>query len=173
MNIPTLFHISFENKNDSIWTPRLPYGYGMEPLDTKKTTKLTEYDMPRICCSESLSGCFYAVYPNVSKYFESKEYNYPHMDFYFYQAIIGNDFPTDKIYTPDFLTRAKYVWDAHITKEWDILIPVEMKQVGRVRFNNTTKGKWLTGYPYNDKRLDLREIAPKCEYKILQLYKPS
>lgn len=161
--IPTLYHISFQKHVEAIWTPMAPASNG----DTKKSL-YTEPDTPRICCSETLEGCFMAVYPNVSMYFEDAKYKYPHMDFYYYCPVLPRNIKDNDVLSPTLLTDKGLVWDAHITREWDVLVPVRMLLSGRVRFHNTAQRKgWVTTHPFNDSSLPLRDVCPPIEIERL------
>ena len=169
-----LYHISFEEKEDTVWIPRKPYEDYIETEEDIKNKDVEssgfgEPSFHRICCSENLAGCFMGVYPNVSKYFEEKEYNYPHIDFFFYSPILKNINKDKDLLTPQQLTSKRYVWDAHVTKEWNVLVPVKLILVGKVRFFNTTKtNPWITTHPFNDNSLKEESVSPQVKYKILQ-----
>lgn len=162
LHVPTLYHISFQEHPEAIWTPMAPAGNA----DVTKS-RYPEPDIPRICCSETLEGCFMAVYPNVSAYFEDPKYKYPHMDFFYYCPVITRIHDKD-VLTPEQLTERAYVWDAHVTREWDVLVPVKMLLSGKVRFHNTSKRKdWITTHPFNDSSLPLRDVCPPIEIERL------
>lgn len=152
-----LYHLSFAKLQTAVWKPRLPSGYATETVSSFR-----EHDIPRICVSSSIEGAFYAVYPNVAKYFEEEKY--PHMDFFVYSPDVRL---STKIMTPEELTRKRYVWDAHVTKEYDILTPVRMRPNGKVRFFNTTSQEWIKTRPFDDPTQPLVDIAPPAKYEIL------
>jgi hypothetical protein len=142
---------------------------GME--DNKVSKKSVTYPEPtfeRICCSESLEGCFMAVYPNVYVYFEDKKYNYPHMDFFYYTPVITSKIKDSELLSPDELTKNHYVWDAHVTREWDILVPVKMVLTGKIRFLNTSNAKdWITTHPFDNETNAVRDVCPPIEMERL------
>lgn len=159
-----LYHISFKKISTATWQPKLPDGSVDSP--TKDPTgKYPEPSVPRICVAETLTGCFYAVYPNVSQYFE--KHNYPHMDFYFYRATIDSN--TVK-WGPRRLTSRRLVWDAHVTREHVLLTPTKMTLVGKVRFFNTTKDEWVKTNPFDDSNMPEHDVAPPAKYKIIETY---
>lgn len=154
-----LYHISFDGDLEGLWEPKEPAGGGSQS-DT------SEPNTPRICVSPTIEQCFQAIYPNVSKYFEEK--NYPHMDFYVYIAqVVG----TEEIITPEALTAKRYVPDAHLTDEYWILDPTFMQKHSKIRIKNTNDNKWLEFHPYNDESEDKRGFAPdNIKYKTIKEY---
>ena len=167
IHVPKLYHISFKLAEEEIWTPRTPDSGG----EGKKIIG-DYYEEPaieRICCSETLAGCFMAVYPNVYNYFEDEFFNYPYMDFYYYSPLLPKTMDTKDILDPEILTEKEYVWDAHLTREWSILIPIKMQHVGSVRFFNTVKKRnWVKTYPFNNKRYKEKIVCPSVEYNIIK-----
>ncbi|WP_396190411.1 hypothetical protein [Flavobacterium sp.] len=146
-----LFHISFKSDLEGIWEPVIPAGN-----DQKTTSDYPEPDIPRISCSPTVEQCFQAIYPNVSKYFE--EFKYPYMEFYVYSPELKG---TEKIWTPDYLTKNKLVHDAHVTQEHCLLESVFMKLVKKIKIMNTNKSKDLMYKPFNDESLPEKYLAPK------------
>jgi hypothetical protein len=160
-----LYHISFREVPTGIWHPKLPDGSVDSP--TKDSTgKYPEPDVARICVAETLAGCFYAVYPNVSFYFEQKKF--PWMDFFYYKPVIQKK---TRVWTPGYLTKQRMVWDAHLTKEHAILDPVVMTLAGRVRFFNTSNQPWIKTRPFNDESEKELEVAPPARHRIIETYR--
>lgn len=152
------FHLSFDDKLEGVWKPRSPAG-----LELKSDGKYPEPHQPRICVSTTLAGCFYAIYPNISQFFEER--HYPHIDMNVYVPEITRD---TRLVANRELKEKRYVHDAHITHEVWILDEVIMKRIGKVRFMNTADGKWLNYHPFGDSKEPLRELAPKVDYVILK-----
>jgi hypothetical protein len=154
-----LYHISFDSKLAKVWEPEDPLG------GIKVSQQLAEPSIPRICLSPTIEQCFQAIYPNVSQFFEKK--NYPHMDFYVYVPEIEQD--TLVVYSKT-LTTEKLVHDAHMTKEHWIISPVKMNRYSKIRIYNTNDNKVLNYYPYNDKTKTKVFFAP-TNIKIEELKK--
>jgi hypothetical protein len=154
-----LYHISFKKDLEGMWEPKTPAGGGSR-------TGMSEPDTPRICVSPTIEQCFQAIYPNISKYFEEKDY--PHMNFYVYVAqVVG----TEEIIEPKDLTKQRLVPDAHLTDEHWILDPTFMQLHSKIRIKNTNDNKWLKFHPYDDKSEKKQGFAPdKIKYKILKEY---
>ena len=172
-HIPKLYHISFKRFNDHVWNPKHPDGMETNGKYIKKANGHIEPDLKRICCSQSLKGCFMAVYSNVSHYFELPKYNYPYMDFFYYMPEIPKNIKDEDILSHQELTDKNYVWDAHITKEWSILIPVKMICKGKVRFHNTVNtnvDEWIKTFPFNDDKNKERIICPPLRYEIMERF---
>lgn len=145
------YHLSFNEKLEGKWQPKLP-----NASDNNKLSPLSEPDIPRISFSETIEGCFRAIYPTVSKYFE--ENNYPWLEFYVYSPVITDK---TKILKNTELIQKHYVHDAHITGEVWILNAVEVKYVSKIRIYNTvTKGD-LFYHPFNEKKYPKRFHSPK------------
>lgn len=161
---PPLFHISFRDHLDGLWTPRLPDGNYAS--GDKETGEFPEPKVARISFSSSLEGCFYAIYHNISQYFEINKY--PYMDFFVYSPILtGNE----KIWNPQFLTKKRLVHDAHVTNEYCILTPVKVKCIGKLRvFNPLTRSKKIEEvkyFPFNDRSLGERFLSYKVETRFV------
>lgn len=146
----SLFHISFKNNLAGIWQPVLPAGMELG------SGKYPEPKQPRISVSPDVIGCFRGVFPNVSKFFEEK--NFPHMDFYVYSPVFDGG---ERIWTPELLTTNKAVWDAHVTKEHSILDSVTMGRVGEVRIYNTNKSPTMMTHPFDDINEPEQSVGPK------------
>lgn len=143
-----LFHISFDGDLEGEWKPQTPAGL-------EKEGKYAEEDTPRICVSPTIKQCFQAIYPNVFRYFENKDY--PYMDIFVYQPQ-----PLIKgIVYPKKLTKERWVFDAHVTDEHWITEPVKMKLIGKVRIFNTNKSSFVKSHPYNDPKEPICELFPK------------
>jgi hypothetical protein len=145
-----LQHISFNKNLEGLWKPQVPAEY----IENK--TYLSEPDTPRISLSPSIEGCFKAIYPNVSKYFEIE--NYPYMEFYVYTPLLTGK---ERIWPPSYLTTNRLVHDAHETNEHCILTPVYMKLIKKIRIFNTNKSPDLFYHPFNDKNIPLKYLCPK------------
>ena len=156
------FHISFRDDLEGIWRPMTPAG-----SDIGKKTKLSEPDIPRISVAPSIEDCFRAIYPNVSKYFETEKY--PWMEFFVYSPLYMEK---KRTLNWEDLIEKNYVHDAHVTKESWILDPVKMILVMKVKIMNTErKNNELLYRPFNDKNQELRYHSPKeIDVKILKKY---
>lgn len=151
-------HLSFNDSLDGVWKPRLPAG-----SELNSDGKYPEPRTPRISVSTTLAGCFYAIYPNISQFFEKR--HYPHIDINVYVPEMHRDI---RVVTNHELKEKRYVHDAHITHEVWILDAVVMKRIGKVRFKNTSDDKWLNYHPFGDPKEPLRRLAPKVDYEILK-----
>ena len=169
--IPTLLHLSFKRIPNGVWYPRQPAGMKWNKrLNIKR--KYPEPDFKRICVSETIDGCFMAVYPNIHQFFEDAQYDYPHVDFYYYMVDSKRELTEKEVLSPLQLTDKQYVWDAHLTREWSILVPVHMRLKGRVRFHNTAnEPNWIETFPFDDNANDLKTVCPPLRYEFLEVIK--
>mgnify|MGYP000146085051 CR=1 FL=1 len=163
MALKPLFHLSFNKTLEGIWYPRAP----MSPSNADGSFRSGEVDFARICVSPSIEGCFYAIYPNVSSFFEERKKSY--MDFYVYQARLLRK---PKILTPEQLIQRKLVPDAHVTKEHGILEPVYMRLFQKIRVINTTalRDKEIWYHPFNDPSKPMIFLSPVCRYRIINRF---
>lgn len=156
------YHLSFNNKLEGNWYPKIPDG-----SDIGEKTSLSEPNTLRISFSETLEGCFRAIYPNVSQYFEEKKY--PWMEFYVYSPVITDK---TKIVTSGRLTKERFVHDAHVTKEIWILNTVKVELISKIKVLNTSEEGDLFYYPFHDKHFDKRYHSPKeIKIEIMKRYK--
>lgn len=151
------YHISFRGDLEGTWKPQLPYGEG-------SGGEFSEPSYPRICVSPSIKQCFWAVYPNVSKYFEVEKY--PYMDFYVYVPNLQGV----KFLDNDEVNRRKVVHDSHVTGEAQILSSAFMKLDSKVRIKNCTKNKKVMYYPFNDHNKTLRFLSHECDISLVERY---
>lgn len=156
------FHVSFDDYKEGIWHPQIPAG-----SDIGEKTSLSEPDIPRISFSETLEGCFRAIYPNVSQYFEEKKF--PWMEFYVYTPVLT---AKTKIIPQKELTKKHLVHDAHITGEIWILSSVAVEKVAKIKVLNTISKGDLTYRPFNEHKFERRFHSPKViEIEIMEDYK--
>ncbi|MNT54041.1 hypothetical protein D3C72_1911720 [compost metagenome] len=143
-------HISFRDNLEGVWKPLPPAGGELV------AGKYPEPATPRVSVAPDIVSCFRGVYPNVSKFFEEK--NYPHMDFFVYEPVFEG---SERVWTPEILTKHQLVWDAHVTNEHAILDRVKMKLIGEVRIYNTNKEPTATTHPFNNPNEPEQSIGPK------------
>ena len=158
--IPELFHISFRDNLSGMWTPKNPAGN-----NHSIKSNLSEPKTPRISCSSSIIKCFYAIYPNISKYFE--ENMYPHMNFIVYSPVLNGN---EKIWTPEYLTKQKLVHDAYMTDEYCILQKVHILKIGElIVYNPLIKNKHpkeIEYRPFNNPKFGKRFLCYEVDYKF-------
>lgn len=112
----------------------------------------------------TLKGCFIGVYPNVSKFFEER--NYPYMLFHIYVPEFKG---SERVVTPETLTKDKLVWDAIATQEYLILDKVQMNHWGTIEIANTNKEKTAYIHPFGDKSLPKESIGPaNINYTLIE-----
>lgn len=158
-------HISFKDNLAGVWEPKLPNG--ME-LKESNDVEYPEPNIPRISLAPTEEKCFDSIYPNVSSFFEEK--NYPYMDFFVYT-------PAKKLKREDFiptkiLTQRKYIWDAHFTEEIWAIKPLEMKLVKKIRvFNPGENPDFNLVHPFKIKSNAARGLSPKnIRVMLLEVY---
>lgn len=151
-----LYHISFQEIKEPIWYPKLPDGKEAETEEEKKKEKhFPEPSLPRICFSDSVLGCFWAIYPNISKLFENPECVY--LEFNVYTPKFKG---TERVLYPDDLALFKIVHDAHATREYCSIDPVEMKFLEKVRVYKDSDDLGKHYHPFNDATLPQEYLAP-------------
>ncbi len=159
--LPRLFHISFKDDLEGIWTPRLPDGSDEtngpeEEIPDEEKFPYPEPSVARISVSPTIEGCFIGVFPNVAKFFEKD--NIPWMNFYVYSPVFkGNE----RLVTWEMLCKDRVIWDAIVTKEYCILDKVQMVKIGEVKVYNTNKEKTRKIHPFGDKALPVESAGPE------------
>lgn len=157
-----LYHISLQNDLEGLWRPKAPDS----PFDIpKKPSIITEMPLPRICVAPSIEQCFWAIYPNISHYFEDEDY--AAMCFTVYRPILN-------AYTPvvdtNVLTQQELVHDAHVTGEHWLLGDTFMVAEDQICIKNTCHGEFVQFQPYNSERAGWWDLAPKhVDYHSLKL----
>ena len=147
-----LYHLSFQQGLEGVWTPQPPAG-----TELNQKGKYTETARDRISVSPSIEQCFFAVYPNVSKYVE--ELKYPYLEFWVYSPV---NLSHAKVVTPEEYTRDRQIWDAHVTEEHGILTPTRFVCLGKVRITVLkTRTPGVHTHPYNDPKEPLKYVGPK------------
>jgi hypothetical protein len=120
-----------------------------------KNNETSEPNVPRISFALTVLGCFQAIYPNVSHYFEEEKY--PYLDFYVYRPKFTG---RERIRWPEDLTNDRWVWDAHITSELVALDPVQMVLDGKVRIFNCADRDGIETHLFDDISLPTRMVYP-------------
>lgn len=157
-----LYHISFHGDREGIWTPKVPDS----PFDTP-TNPSTSYEMPipRICVAPSIEQCFWAIYPNISHYFEDEDY--AAMCFTVYRPILNASIP---VVDTNALTQQQLVHDAHVTGEHWLLGDTFMVAEDQICIKNTCHGEFVRFQPYNHESGGWWDLAPKhVDYHSLKL----
>lgn len=159
IEIPPLYHISFNRHLPLVMNPRQPWGSEVEPTEEElKNEKppdpdawiFAEFQTPRVSFSPSLFKCVQAVYANTHQLFESKRGLKEGLEF----AVYRHDLRTkSRIMTPDELSKKRLVWDAHITQEYCFLDPVSIYFCGTVIVRLTEAVVGMKVYPFNDKSM--------------------
>lgn len=125
-----LYHLSFKPTLNGRWKPRQPHGTNQ---DVSVKTKLTYEDLPaRISVSPSIEQCFWAIYPNISRFFEEKRY--PYIIMYVYRPRI-----TYRTRILENRQVRRHVHDAHVTGEICILSSVVMEKIAKIKIYNPVK----------------------------------
>ena len=151
-----LFHISFARNLEGTWSPKLPDGPGYGD------TSLSEPEFPRISVGPTVGHCFWAIYPNISKFFE--EHNLPHIDMCVYTPVMERGV---KVLSNEEIVKRKLVHDAHVTKESYILSEVRMIKHSEIRIYNCTKNKEIWYYPFDDKKQKKRFLSHEVDIEFL------
>ena len=182
-----LFHISFNQALPTYLYPRQPSGLH-NPDDIENAPKesiFAENLPPRISFSPSVAHCFRAIWPNIHKYFT--RYKYPHMDFYVYALVKGNE---KTMLTPEQMTKDQKLWDAFFTQEHCFLTKVKVERVAKVRIMNPSVAGQQTLdpkyehstkngiqvpliHPHNNPDYNVVRASPDPLIKVLRIYNPS
>lgn len=144
-----LYHISFDGNLPSILKPQVPAG------SIEGEGELDEPMIPRTCFSETLEGCFRAVYPNIQEIAE--KHGTDGLEFHIYKPKIT---PKTLTKSPESLVAEHYVHDALVTREWWVLNDVEVEHVGKVVYYVDTESEFLEYVPFNDSRYKVEEHSP-------------
>lgn len=150
-----LLHISFNNKLEGVWHPKLP-----ESKDSRIMEGYSEPDMPRICVAPTIKQCFWAIYPNISHLIDTGPDEKWHDEIYFcvYEPIYSQ---IKSIIGPNELSQKQWVHDAHMTDEHWILNSVYMKKINEINIKNPSKTEYQIYRPYNKKTEKENQIGPK------------
>lgn len=146
MGLPELFHIS-EKQLPLVLKPRL-MEYHSSNTGGEKTI-YTEADIPRVSFSPTVYNCFTAVFPLIQDYMQSAAGIKNGIFFQVYKAKPGIN---TRYMTPEALTKKRYVWDAHATKEHWFLDPIDIVFCGVVKVTYDPGPDWLDLYPYDDSK---------------------
>lgn len=163
-----LLHLSFNANLEGMLKPRQPHGSGLD-----ESGKFKE-DLPaRVSFSPDIQGCFSAIYPNISKFFEevNNGKGFPFIYIYVYAAVLTGK----ETFIPEKLVRAK-VWDAHVTREICISTEVSVKKVAKIKIPNPYRSKKvidITAHPFNDSTKPEVFVSPEITYQITETYDPS
>lgn len=155
LEVPKLFHISFNGKLAGVWDPE----FNQKDDDTHPAVPVPpgeewypEPSIGRISVAPTIEGCYRGVWANLSNIF------YPHLNFYVYSPVFKG---AERIVTPHVLVKNRLVWDAHVTDEYLILDEVEMKLVGEVQVINRSIGPYLKIHPFGDVREPETRLGPE------------
>jgi hypothetical protein len=151
-----LFHLSLNGALEGLWTPGEQAGFDTPGEQEDSTWAYPEPPMQAVCVAPTLEGCFLGVFPNVAKFFEVGKV--PYLNFYVYRPKLTGK---ERIVSPQVLTNERLVWDAHVTGEWRILDPVEMRMVGIIQVRNTNRSPTRMTHPFNDSSLPLESVGPQ------------
>lgn len=160
-----LFHLSFDDNLPSYLKPRQPNG-----SENNDQSHFTHEDLPpRVSFAPSIEQCWYAIYPNIAKYFE--RFNYPYMDMYVYaySSPHGQEHRID-----EQVLKAK-IHDWHITEEVCFIgTSVGIAKVGKIRiFNEEPNVEPVMYRPFENKNHSMRFLAPKMIYYVLENTHPK
>lgn len=159
--IQNLYHISFKNHtHQGIWRPGNPDGFDVTQESAPGVVgdaafPYPEPNLPRISVSPTIDQCFRGVFPNVSQYFEEK--NYPYMEYSVFQPRFKG---TERLILPSELTAKRIVWDACVTDEHCILDNVQMVYAGKVRIFNTNASPTMFIHPFGDPGNPVESVGP-------------
>lgn len=151
-----LYHISLNHNLQGRWKPRSPVGGNSEK------SEFTEPGFARISVSPTVGQCFWAIYPNVSSFFEERRYLF--LDFAVYAPVFT---PQVKFMHNSEIVKNHLVHDAHVTGECFILNEVEMRKVGEIRIHNCTRNKEILYHPFNDKSIPKRFLSHEIDIEQL------
>lgn len=152
-----LYHLSIDPNLGGRWRPR-------QPLGMSDNTKDTCEDLPpRICVSPTIEQCFWAIYPNVSQFFEKKKYPYILMYVYRLESNASIKF----IEPSEVITK---VHDAYMTSEVCITTPVVLYKVARIKVFNCVKNPVVMYRKFNDPNRPLEFLSHRVKWTIESNY---
>lgn len=158
-----LYHLSFNPTLTGRWSPKQPDG---ENEHTDKSKDTFENLPPRISVGPTIEQCFWAIYPNVSQYFE--KLRYPYMLMYVYRPAIT---PHTKFIDPREVSIK--VHDAYMTQELCITTPTLMHKIAKVKIMNCTKNPIVEYRKFNDPDRPLEFLSHRIDWKIESSYIPN
>lgn len=156
----------------NLWIPRVPV-FDEEDEPPEGATEVetiyqpsdpiySENLPPRICMSDSIAGCFAGIFPNLYHLYEPPLKKWEQvLDLFVYCPLTLSERDT---YTPERLDKEKLVWDAHLSREYCTLAPMEMLRYPlkvRLHFNvQKKKSTYLQIRPFNDQMYPLEWHSP-------------
>lgn len=153
-----LLHLSFNDSLEGILKPKYP---DRDPH--VKVGKYTESDLPaRTCFASTIQGCFSAIYPNISKFYE--EENHKFLEFQLYIGIPDNK----TTFVPNDIV-LKNVWDAHITGEVCVTSPIKVVRYLTLSIGCLDTEIWTR--PYNSPKEKERFVSPRAIWSTLKIHK--
>lgn len=163
-----VIHLSFDKSIKMPMVPRQPYGSELSVAGSDFEERLPN----RVSFSPTVMQSFLAVYPNISQYFEDKEFSFPYMDMYAY----GVDMDRGVYETIPERDMLANVWDYHITKEVAFTKPVYAKLIGKIRFYNPNRGKNIGEvhtHPFNNAYKKSVFVGYRVNYDVVKQYDMS
>lgn len=147
-----LYHLSF---NDKLGGKRLkPQAPTMPDYERKEgeITLYTELCPIRLSCSDTIDGCYYALFLIIDELLNKK---YKQVDEIVMSLYTVDVKPNTLVLTNDTINDYHLIHDSHITREYGILNEFTMTYQGDIYFKalwdmKDEEGVWY--YPYDDKR---------------------
>lgn len=178
-----LFHISLDGTLEGQWKPQQPTSlYTQDDRkklaeDIEKEKNQTEEERlilspytetleARICFSDNIQGCFSGVYPtgSIVKMFSDNVSRFIHFFLYY-----PKDYKDKDLMTPEDLTRARQVWDAHVTNEYCLFSAVMMVQYPLVlRVHKKVELGAIVTRPYGSEG-DIEYHSPLIKYDWVKI----
>ena len=157
-----LFHVSADPNLHWLY-PRLP-----KQLTTTEAQNamLEDLKTPRICFAETIEGCILGIQINQNQVFIIPKVNY--VDWYVHSPL--NLTVSDTVSNIELIKQLK-VFDAHITGEWWVINPVQVKKLYKIRiYRSTEQDKPIVYLPFDGKVIvDKRYLNKEGKIENYQL----
>lgn len=167
MSKQRFYHISFDSSLAGIWKPRTPAG--MENNSNAKAAKddtISEPNIPRICMSPDIEGCWRGVYPNVVSLAHSPRAK-KGMLFHVYVAEIDLNDPN--FVNNKTIVEKRLVWDAHHSREVWYTGELKMMNYELIRiFPDVDEVNYI--HPFNDYSVPKREASIGMHYEVVRRF---
>lgn len=147
-----LYHLSFNDKlGGKKLKPQVSTSLRANRKDSDEITFYTELCPARLSCSDTIDGCYYALFLIIDELLNKK---YKQVDEFVMSLYTVDVKPDTRILTNDTINDYHLIHDSHIAREYGIMSDFTMTYQGDIHFKalwdmKDEEGVWY--YPFDDK----------------------